>query len=113
MSFFDSAVIRAEIAKITELQEEIYESVFKFPGMTTKDKIKHVNLLEELLEKQRIMYTRLILSDDPEAIRMKKQIIESAILMGLPENVDMNVIFANMSKMISVMRGQIDKGEVS
>jgi hypothetical protein len=44
---------------------------------------------------------------------MKKQIIESAILMGLPENVDMNVIFANMSKLISVMRGQIDKGEVS
>jgi len=113
MSFFDSALIRAEIAKITELQEEIYESVFKFPGMSKEDKIKHVNLLEELLEKQRIMYTRLSLSDDPEAVKMKKQIADSATLMGLPENVDMNVIFANMCKMIEVMRNQIDKGRIS
>jgi hypothetical protein len=113
MSFFDSAVIRAEIAKITELQEEIYESVFSFPSMTKEDKIKHVDLLEELLEKQRIMYTRLSLSDDPEAIRMKEQIVQSAALMGLPKHVDMNVIFANMSKLISVMREQIDKGSVS
>ena len=113
MTFFDSAVVRAEIAEITELQEEIYTNVFKFPSMTKQEKIDHVNLLEKLLEKQRVMYARLSLSDDPEAIEMKERITESAILMGMPKNVDMNLIFANMNKLIVTMREQIDKGEDS
>ena len=40
---------------------------------------------------------------------MKKRIAESASMMGLPSNVDMNVIFGNMSKMLEVMKKQIDK----
>ena len=30
MSFFDSDVVRAEMAEISELQEDIYKNVFKF-----------------------------------------------------------------------------------
>jgi hypothetical protein len=30
-------------------------------------------------------------------------------MMGLPSNVDMNIIFNNMSKMLEVMKEQIDK----
>lgn len=109
MSFFDSEVVRAEMTEISELQEEIYGSVFKFPSMTKEDKIRHVDLLEKLLNKQQILYTRLSLSDDPEAKEMKQRITESAVMMGLPSNVDMNVIFGNMSKMLEVMKSQIDK----
>jgi hypothetical protein len=109
MSFFDSEVVRAEMAEISELQEEIYGSVFKFPSMSKEDKIKHVNLLERLLNKQQILYTRLSLSDDPEAVEMKQRILDSANMMGLPPNVDMNVIFGNMTKMLEIMKEQIDK----
>jgi hypothetical protein len=109
MSFFNSEVVRAEMVEISELQEEIYGSVFKFPAMTKEDKIKHVDLLEKLLNKQQILYTRLSLSDDPEAQEMKKRITESASMMGLPSGVDMNIIFGNMTKMLEVMRKQIDK----
>ncbi len=109
MTFFDSEVVRAEIAEISELQEEIYENVFQFPRMSNQEKIDHVNLLQRLLNKQQILYTRLSLSDDPEAKKMKEKIMESASMMGLPENTDMNVIFNNMSKLIDMMRTQIDK----
>jgi hypothetical protein len=109
MNFFDSEVVRAEMSEISELQEEIYGSVFKFPLMTKEDKIHHVNLLEKLLSKQQILYTRLSLSDDPEAQEMKKRIAESAVMMGLPPNVDMNIILTNMSKMLETMKKQIDK----
>jgi hypothetical protein len=109
MSFFDSEFVRAEMTEISELQEEIYGSVFKFPSMTKDDKILHVNLLEKLLNKQKVLYTRLSLSDDPEAQEMKQRISESAQLMGLPSNVDMNIIFSNMTKMLEVMKEQIDK----
>lgn len=109
MSFFSSEVVRAEMTEISELQEEIYGSVFQFPSMTKDDKVRHVDLLERLLNKQQILYTRLSLSDDPEAQEMKQRIADSAQLMGLPANVDMNIIFNNMTKMLEVMREQIDK----
>ena len=109
MSFFTSEVVRAEMAEIAELQEDIYRNIFSFPRMNKEDKIAHVDLLQRLLEKQQVLYTRLSLSDDPEAKQMKQKICDSAIKMGLPPGTDMSVIFKNMSKMIDFMREQIDK----
>jgi hypothetical protein len=109
MSFFDSEVVRSEMAEISELQEDIYKNVFQFSQMNKEDKIKHVDLLDRLLKKQQILYTRLSLSDDPKAIEMKERITNSATMMGLPANVDMNVILGNMGKLLESMREQIDK----
>ncbi len=109
MSFFNSEVVRAEMAEIGELQEEVYQNVFKFPSMSREDKLKHVALLERLLDKQKVLYTRLSLSDDPKAKEMKERISDSATMMGLPPGVDMTVILNNMSKMLEVMKEQIDK----
>ena len=109
MSFFDSEVVRAEMAEIADLQEEVYSNVFKFPRMSKEDQLYHVEVLEKLLDKQRVLYTRLSLSDDPEAKEMKKNILEGARQMGLPTNVDMNILFANMNNMVSMMKKQIDK----
>ena len=78
MSFFDSEVVRSEMTEITELQEDIYKKVFQFPTMTKEEKVEHVEMLEKLLEKQRVLYTRLSLSDDPEAKQMKENIVNSA-----------------------------------
>ena len=36
MSFFDSEVVRAEMAEISELQENVYQNVFKFPQCQEK-----------------------------------------------------------------------------
>ena len=109
MSFFDSDVVRAEMTEISELQEDVYRNVFKFPSMNKEEKKFHVGMLERLLDKQRILYTRLSLSDDPEAKMMKDRIVESATMMGLPPNSDMNTVFNNMSQMLEVMKDQIDK----
>ena len=111
MSFFDSDVVRAEMTEISELQEDIYKNVFKFPSMDKEEKLFHVAMLERLLEKQRVLYTRLSLSDDPEAKVMKERIVESAAMMGLSKDVDMSTIFRNMSQMLDVMKSQIDKNE--
>jgi hypothetical protein len=108
MSFFDSEVVRSEIAEISELQERIYESVFKFPHMNSSDKLDHVKMLEKLIDKQKILYTRLSLSDDPEAVKMKERILDSAKMMGLSSDVDMNVVFNNMNQMLQVMKNSLD-----
>ena len=108
MTFFQSDVVRAEMAEISELQEEVYNNVFKFPSMSSADKRYHIDVLERLLEKQRVMYTRLSLSDDPDAKQMKEQITQSAAMMGLPKGADINNVFNDMSKAVSLMKNQID-----
>lgn len=109
MSFFDSEVVRAEMTEIQELQEEVYTRVFEFPTMTKEERVEHIDTLERLLEKQRVLYTRLSLSDDPEAKLMKENIAKSARMMGMPADIDMSVVFNNMDKMLKSMRKQIDK----
>ena len=111
MSFFNSDVVRSEIAEIADLQEEVYTNVFNFSKMNKESQLNHVHLLQRLLEKQRVLYTRLSLSDDPEAVEMKERIAESATMMGLAPGTDMSIIFKNMSDLIEVMRQQIDKTE--
>lgn len=111
MSFFDSEVVKDEMKQISELQERVYKNVFKFQDMDREQKIDHVNLLQELLDKQKVLYTRLSLSSDPDAIDMKNRIIDSTSMMGLPDNIDMNIIFSNMSNLVESMKSQIEKGE--
>ena len=109
MSFFRSEVVRAEMSEIAELQEQIYGNIFKFPTMSKQEKLEHVEVLETLLDKQKVLYTRMSLSDDPEAKEMKEKIVNSAIMMGMPSGTDMNIILNNMSKMLDLMKEQIDK----
>ena len=108
MSFFDSEVVRAEVAHIAEMQEEIYQSVWKFASFSDEEKLRHVTLLQELLEKQRVLYTRLYLSDDPEAKKMKENIMAGASALGLPKDVDMSVVFGNMERMLAQMKSQVE-----
>jgi len=108
MSFFDSEIVRAEMAEIHELQEEVYDNVMKFQFMNHADKAYHINQLTRLIEKQKIVYARLSLSDDPDAKKMKEEITESAVMMGLPKDVDMNIIWKQMSDMIGLMKSQLD-----
>ena len=112
MSFFDSDIVRAEMAEIQELQEDVFDNVMKFQYMNDSDKLHHINILERLIDKQKIVYARLSLSDDPDAKKMKEEILKSAIMMGLPRNVDVNLMFNQMSEMMKVMRQQLDTNGV-
>ena len=112
MKFFQSPVVRAEMAEISELQEEVYSNVMKFHYMNDEDKIYHVEILERLIDKQKILYARLSLSDDPEATKMKEDIRESATMMGLPKDMDINLMFGQMSQMVDLMKKQLDMNEV-
>ena len=110
--FLDSEIVRAEMTEISELQEEVYGQIMKFAYMNHEDKSYHIGLLERLLNKQQVLYARLSLSDDPEAKKMREEIARSATLMGLPSNVDMSVLFNQMSQMVDMMKQQLDTNQV-
>lgn len=108
MSFFDSELVRAEMTEISILQEDICKNVFTFASMSIEEKKFHIGLLEKLLNKQRILYTRLSLSDDPDAIQFKEQIRSQALALGLGST-DINSIFNNMEALINSMKDYIEK----
>ena len=95
--FFESELVREDLNEINQLQQEIYSSTMNFPNMTRENQLEHVDKLTVLLEKQRITYARLSLSDDPEARDLLNTLKSSIALMGFPPTMDMNTFFDNIS----------------
>lgn len=106
--FFESEIIQSEIEEIGFLQKEIYENIFDFPRMDREQKLEHIGKLSNLLEKQKIMYTRLSLSDDPQALEMKENLRKSVAFMGFPPETDMTLLFDSMKKTIEFLKKKID-----
>jgi len=106
--FFDSEIIQEELTDINNLQEEIYGSLFGFSSMSNEDKLKHIEILSKLLDKQKVMYTRLTLSDDPQAIEMKENLRKSVTMMGFPPETDMTMLFNSMNATIEALKDYID-----
>ena len=105
--FFDSPLVQEVMDEINELQEQIYSEVFEFAELDKEKKLHHLEKLDYLLEKQRNLYTRLSLSDDPRAVAMKDTVRQSAVLMGFPKDVDCAVLFGNMQKTLAKVKEQI------
>ena len=107
-NFFDSELIQEELQEINDLQDQIYYTVMDFGILSREQKLEHIEKLKVLLEKQRIMYTRLCLTDDPEAKELKQRIQDSIVLMGFSPDTDMNSFFESVSKTIQSLKNNID-----
>ena len=106
--FFESDIIQDELKEINKLQEQIYGSILTFGSMSNDTKLEHIEKLQSLLEKQRVMYTRLSLSDDPQAVEMKENLRKSVALMGFPPETDMQTLFNSMNQTIESLKQYLD-----
>jgi len=106
--FFESEIVREELEEINELQEEVYKTIMEFPQMSREERVEHIDCLLNLLDKQKIMYTRLSLSNDPQAREMKENLRKSISVMGFPPNTDMQTLFTMMHETISNLKSKID-----
>lgn len=113
MSFFDSEIVKAEMIDIDTLQKDIHKTFFSFPFMSPNEKKFHIHLLEKLIEKQQLFYTRLSLSDDPKAIEMKEKVINSLIEMGFSKSTDINEFFSNTKNTLNQIKEKLDKESYS
>ena len=106
--FFKSEIIQEELNEINRLQEKIYGSLLTFSAMSRDEKLEQIETLTTLLEKQQVMYTRLSLSDDPQAIEMKENLRKSVSMMGFPPETDMQTLFDSMNATIKSLKEYID-----
>ena len=78
--FFQASPVRAAMAEIQELQEDIMTGI-AVRGMrnpSTEEGYLYISKMKKLLEKQKNFMFRLSLEkDDPDAIEMKENILES------------------------------------
>ena len=107
-NFFNSELVQKELKEINELSETLYESLFSFITMPREEKIEHIDKMTELLEKQQIMYTRISLSDDPEAIEIRENLKKSVVIMGFAQDTDMSILFGNMKQTIESLKNYLD-----
>ena len=109
MTFFDSEIVRAEMVEIDMLWSDITKNLWNIVSMNREEQKFYVSLLEKYLNKQKILYTRVRLSDDPQAQEWKDNLRNQATEMGLPEDMDINIIFNSMEETVKEMKEFLDR----
>ena len=107
--FFRSEIVREELDEINRMQKEVYGKMMTFGSLNLEDQKEHIDMLIDLLEKQKVMYTRLSLSDDPMAINMKNNLRKSVTTLGFPEGTDITVLFDSMRQTIESLKQNVDR----
>ena len=108
--FFNAPATRAAMAEIQELQEDIMTGI-AVRGMrnpTTEEGHLYIAKMRQLLEKQRNFMFRLHLeTEDPDALEMKKQIVESAKFLGLKDGQNINQFFETLSTTLEKLESDL------
>jgi len=108
-NFFESEVVRDTIAELTNLQQELVMEMPYLPMMKEEQKKEHLQKLKMFLEKQKIFFFRISLSDDKEAIEMKDKLMDAARMFGVDDEVDsMDAFFEKLNTTISEIESNIE-----
>lgn len=102
--FFKSEMVRGDLQEMAELQQFCMRSMYAFPVLTTEKQIEYFDTLIQLIEKQKVFYARLALSEDEEAKSMVKSMKESVVLLGGEPTDDMYEMFDNLIKKVKDMK---------
>ena len=105
-NFFESEFVKSELIEISELQNQIYKKIFNFTSLPKEEKLNHICLMEKLIVKQKILYTRMSLSEDPEAKSMIEKIIKSTQMLGFNE--DLQLVLDHMHQLLQSTKEQVD-----
>lgn len=107
---FNSEIVKEEINAINALQKRLMQNTFSFVTTFSYEEKKHyVQMLKDLFEKQKILYMRFTLSDDPDAKEMIERMKTAAVRMGIPSNLNMLEIFELLDEKINDMDKSLDK----
>ena len=110
--FFDSEMVQASLEEIKELQDLITNSIIEtaFSSVTgyEEDELEQLDLIEELLEKQKLMYFRCKLSKDEDAMLVAENMRESLRQMGLPSGATVEQLFDKLKGSIRKLRETLD-----
>jgi hypothetical protein len=95
MSFFDSEILQEEMQTTSNLVE-----LLKSQDLSESDRIE---TMQTWIDKTKIFYTRLTLTDNDEAMKLKKELDEKANLLGFS---DTPQCLNNLQELVDAMKTQ-------
>ena len=98
--FFKSAQVRAALAELAEIQDDLAHTMSSPRILSDDEKKDYVRKLKLFLEKQKLFFFRVSLSDDPEAVQVKEHILDRAQMVGFKEMTGMDKFFQQLADTI-------------
>jgi hypothetical protein len=108
--FFKSAQVRAALAELAEIQDDLAHTMSSPRLLSDDEKKDYVKKLKLFLEKQKLFFFRVSLSEDPEAIQVKDHILETAKMFGFNEMTGMDKFFQQLDDTIKKVEKDLDEG---
>ena len=109
MRFFDSDQVRDTVMELEELQQELTMDLMNLGSYTVEERRDHLKRLKTFLEKQKIFFFRISLSDDPDALKIKEKVVEAAKMFGYSEIDGMEKFFEQLDHTIQKLEKSLDK----
>ena len=110
--FFDSEIVKESLEDIKELQDLVTSNLIDTALAPVTgyedDELEQLNLIEELLEKQKLMYFRCKLSEDEDALLVAENMRDSLRQMGMPRGATVEEMFDKLKGSIRKLRETLD-----
>jgi hypothetical protein len=110
MSFFQSELVRGNIQEMMELQQFCFRSAMNFVLLDEKRKLDYFEKLELLIEKQKIFYYRIKLSDDPEAVSVLETMKQGIVMLGATPGTTIEQMFDELLEKVRFMKDKLQSG---
>ena len=107
--FFQSELVRGDIQEMVELQQFCFRSAMNFMLLDYDRKQQYFEALERLIDKQKVFYARIDLSDDPEAKSVKETMKQGIVMLGATPDTPMQSMFDELLEKISIMKDKLEK----
>ena len=108
--FFKSEMVQQTINELAGLQQQLVMEMPYLPMMDSEQKREHLCTLKTFLEKQKIFFFRISLSDDKEALEMKQRLMDATKMFGVDSDIDsMDAFFEKLDNTIKELERSIDK----
>tara|TARA_B100001996_G_scaffold66722_1_gene48457 strand:+ start:219 stop:557 length:339 start_codon:yes stop_codon:yes gene_type:complete len=107
--FFESELVRGDIQEMATLQEFCFRSVTNLALLNKERKLEYFEALRKLLEKQKIFYTRISLSDDEEAKSVAANMKNAVVMLGGNPNLNIMDMFDDLLRKIDQFEAHVDK----
>ena len=108
--FFKSEQVRNDIFEMENLQRDLALTMSSGRVLNDEERKEHVEKLKLFLEKQKLFFFRVSLSDDPEAVQVKDHILETAQMFGFKEMTGMDKFFQQLDETIKKVEKDLDEG---
>ena len=95
---------------MVELQQFCFRSAMNFVLLDNERRLEYFDALEKLVEKQKVFYYRIKLSDDPEAKSVCETMKQGVIMLGATPGTPIEKMFDELLDRIHVMRSKLESG---